>query len=893
MKRRELLLVCSLLAPMLAFSSTDAGIFDKFKKKKATTTASTPEKKISDYEKLFKDKKCETKKGLITLHKVDDSKLYFELPFSLLGREMLLGSTISETSNNAHGVIGYKPKDPLHVTFRKIGPNFHLCLINCLYGADETVPDHEGIAAAVKKSTIDGIYRTFKPEAYNPDSTAVVIDVTNLFLEDNKDLTPFDPWGLYSGSNVQRNTSFEKSKSHLGEIKSFSDNVVVKSYLSYTVDVMVTSGKMTAALEYKRPFTALMTRSLILLPEEQMRPRIADSRMNIFVAPKAKFSSNKNRGTLPVYYARHWRVEPSDMEAWKRGEMVEPKKHIDFYIDKNFPETWKPAIRAGILDWNAAFEEIGFKNVIRALDFPDPEEDPEFDPDNIKYSCLRYEPISIMNAMGPSWDDPRTGEIINASVVVYHDITRLVNNWRLIQTAVADPAVRTKNIPDNIMDDAMRYVIAHEIGHCLGYMHNFGSSAAFPNDSLRSPSFTQKYGTTPCIMDYARFNYIAQEGDAARGVNMNPPHLGIHDKFAIKWLYSPIPDAKTPEEEVATLDKWIFEKADNPMFRYGKQQPYNILDPSAQSEDLGDDVISSAEVGIKNLKYVMNHLSEWVDKEDPDYSYRQEMYTAILNQYMRYILHVYNVKGGVYMNERKAGDPRPAYEFVDGDYQRRAQKFLGDQLHDLDWLDQNPLVKELPLQGNLSNRIQRILVSLISAARGSLESMKNPAPNAYTVKENADMAFDAIFAPTLKGENLNDRDRTNQVNYLDFMFMVSGLEKSNTTIRGFADEKAPLDQENFVEIPSIGMPDQSGSMCCMSQMLANENLIDKLDPQEGDVNGFGYFRSLYASFTPFDHIYYQNVLQARNLIYRMRNTGDKETRAHYELLLHRIDGLLQ
>ena len=356
MIRKGLFLVCALLIPALLLAAKPSKSKGKNKKKAKTEQTDTASvKKTSDYDKLFKGKKCQTVKGLVTIHKVDGEKLYFELPMSIFGREMLLGSTVSETSNNDHGVVGYKAKDPLHVTFAKEGhKSVQLCLVNDIYSGDGK---DKGIDEAVRRSSIPGIYRAFKIEAYNADSTAVVIDVTNLFMEDNDDLTPFDPYSTFGYKPFSRTTSFQKSNSHLGDIKAFEDNVTVKSYLSYTTTVTYSNGPMIGKIEDKRAFTALVTRTLLLLPEKEMRPRIADPRMNIFVTGKARFSSNMNRGTLPVYYARHWRVEPKDVEAYKRGELVEPVKPIVFYLDTNLPEAWKPYAREGIEQWNDAFEK--------------------------------------------------------------------------------------------------------------------------------------------------------------------------------------------------------------------------------------------------------------------------------------------------------------------------------------------------------------------------------------------------------------------------------------------------------------------------------------------------------------------------------------------------------
>lgn len=895
MIRKGLFLACALLIPALLLAAKPAK--SKGKKKNKTEQADTTlKKKVTDYEKLFKDKKCQTVKGLLTLHKVDGEKLYFELPMSVFGREMLLGSTVSEISSNDHGVIGYKSSTPLHVTFTKQGKGVQLCLVNDIYSGDE---QDQGIKEAVRRSSIPGIYRAFKIEAYNADSTAVVIDATNLFMEDNSDLSPFDPYSTFGYKPFTRSTSFQKSNSHLGDIKAFDDNVTVKSYLSYTTTVTYSNGPVMGKIEDKRAFTALVTRTLLLLPEEPMRPRIADPRMNIFVTGKARFSANMNRGTLPVYYARHWRVEPKDVEAYKRGELVEPVKPIVFYLDDNLPEAWKPYAKEGIEEWNHAFEKIGFKNVVQVRDYPTKEEDPEFDPDNLKYSCIRYAPIAIQNAMGPSWDDPRTGEIINASVMVYHDIVKLLNRWRFLQTAGADPNVRTMNIPDSIMGSALRYVLSHEVGHCLGYMHNMCSSAAIPIDSLRSPSFTQKYGTTYSIMDYARFNHVAQPGDYERGVSMMPPRMGVFDEYAVKWLYTYLPDAKTPEEEQPWLDSLIRVHAADPIYRYGKQQVYNTLDPTSLSEDLGDDLVRGAEYGIKNLKFIMKHLNEWYGEDDNDLTARQAIYMSLLNQYLTFVSHVYNIKGGMMMNERKAGDPRPSYSFVDGDYQRRAQKFLVDQLHDLDWIDDPALLKELPLQGNLSVRVQRLLVSLITADKGSFGRMIDPAPNAYTQSEHSDDAMKGIFRNTIQGRSTTPRDRSNQNTYVDFLLMITRLmpQSGSGSAKSLAD-----DQRGFGFIPSIdenGWNINTGGL--YAEAMEGEDMLTSLEhrmeaqlfnaPEE--ISGFGYFRSLTESLTPRDAMYYARLIQVRDLLRQKRYTGDQDTRNHYELLLHRIEGALQ
>jgi hypothetical protein len=293
-----------------------------------------------------------------------------------------------------------------------------------------------------------------------------------------------------------------------------------------------------------------------------MRPRLADSRIGIFLTDMSRINGKKDK-IEDFSVINRWNIQPKDLEAWKRGELVEPVKPIVFYLDDAFPALWREPIRRGVLRWNKAFEKIGFKNVMHIEDFP--KDDPEFDPDNLKYSCIRYVPAAVANAMGPSWVDPRSGEIINASVLMYNDVVKLAANWRFVQTAQVDERVRGKELPDDVFQESLEYILAHEVGHCLGLMHNMAASSAFPVDSLRSASFTQQHGTTPSIMDYARFNYVAQPGD--KGVKLTPPDLGPYDDYVIKYAYTPLPDKKDMFDEEKTIRGWIDEKVGDPIYR--------------------------------------------------------------------------------------------------------------------------------------------------------------------------------------------------------------------------------------------------------------------------------------------------------------------------------------
>ena len=573
-KKIYLFLLVALCGAMI-----NPAVAKKKNKKKASTEATTKkkEKKETKYDKLFKGKKVTTAKGFITLHQFDN-KVYFELPLKVLNRDILLGSTIAETTDNQFGCVGEKSSDPFLIRFVQRDSTITLRRVQVGQFSD----DRE-IKKRLQSSTMPAIAETFEIKAYNNDSTAVVFDMTSYLLSDKKMLSPFSPYSLIEmmGANIDKN--FEKESSFIQGIKGFEDNVSVRSLLTYKVSV---GAKGSYAVK-NMPFSAVMNRSFILLPEKPMRHRYADPRIGIFEHSIVEFAS-EGRGLRTRHIAHRWNLEPSDSAAYLRGELVEPKKPIVFYIDDAFPLSWNKYIHKGVEVWQKAFEKIGFKNAIIAKDFP--KNDPNFDPDNLKYTCIRYSPNAEANAMGPSWVDPTTGEIINASVIVYNNIVELINNWRFVQTAQLDPRVRAAKMPKDVLDESIVYVISHEIGHTLGLLHNMSASASIPVDSLRSASFTQKYGTTTSIMDYARFNYVAQPGD--KGVKLTPPELGVYDYYLIKWLYSPVPEAKDMWEEAEMAQKWIDEKAGDPYYRYGRQQLAFRIDPSALEEDLGDDRLS-------------------------------------------------------------------------------------------------------------------------------------------------------------------------------------------------------------------------------------------------------------------------------------------------------------
>lgn len=847
------------------------------KKKKETQETKKAE---TPYERLFKNKKYETAKGLITIHKMDE-KVFFEFPLRLLGKDLLLGSTVTEITDNRFASVGEKPHEPQHIRFTLSDSTVSLRLVETKY-----ISGDKNLQQRIAESTYPAILQNFSIKAYNADSSAVVIDVTDYFLSDNKALDPFSPAAMAGFGQVWPENEFKKENSKISKIKAFEDNISIQSSLTYAVSLR---DRERYYLQ-KMPFTALMTRSIILLPEEPMRPRMADPRINIFFQGKSCFSNTAHE-VKPVYYANRWRLEPSDEAAYRRGELTEPKQPIIFYIDDAFPALWKKYIKEGIEEWQKAFEKIGFKNAILTRDFP--KNDSLFDPDNLKYSCVRYSPSWIANAMGPSWTDPRTGEILNASVYIYHNLIKLVQDWRFLQTAAADPDVRKTKLDDETIGECIRYVISHEVGHCLSLMHNMSASAAIPVDSLRSPTFTQKYGTTYSIMDYARNNYVAQPGDKERGVKLTPPRLGEADYFSIKWLYTPFLDIQTSEEEVPVLRQWISEKSGNPVYRYGKQQIRTRLDPSAVEEDLGDDAMLAGTYGIRNLKYILKHLNEWVGPEDPDYRYRQNMYNEILYQYLRYLNNAIINIGGIYLNERFDGDQWPGYSTVPKEKQKRALHFILKELKDMQWLDDPAVLAGFPLQATIADVLEEnIFKGLMRQMANVLICSSRATENPYTLEQYMDDIYNFVWEPTRKGKTLTKTEKRLQQNLLSGIIQTSGVARVQkgtpfalTGMIAIPEEVKEKSRQTYGILPE-------NITGIYSNQATTGNAWAEYAQHPYETQGFGFFGGVNPPMEPMAHIFFSTLRKTLNLLKSKASTGSEDTQQHYKLLIFKIEQAL-
>lgn len=841
-------LVSVMLAAALAVTVSDDAAGRTRKRKKDKVEQKDTVKAPSKYEKLFKK---ETKKaeGFITVH-LKEGKVYFEIPDSIFGRDLLMGSTVKSISNNAEGIVGSK-NDLVHFTFTRRDSTVFMRRLS-----SDWITDDGNIENALSKSRTAGIMRKMPVKACTPDSTAFVVDVTDIFLSDDKELSPFSIYAVNAG--YERSDAFKKNLSFVTDVRSFEDNLSVTSSVTYTYSLK-DPGTGKKVLD-KKNLTAELNRSILLLPEKIYHPRTADPRIGYFFTGRTKFG-NTTSTSKPVWFVNRWRLEPSDTLAYRRGETVEPVKPIKFYIDSDFPQWWKPYIKEAVEQWNEVFEEIGFRNAVVAEEFP--QDDPSFDPENIKYSCIRYAPIGVQNAMGPSWTDPRSGEIINASVYVYHDVIKLLTNWIFVQTAQTDTRVRAKEIPEELLGDALMYVIKHEVGHTLGLMHNMSASSVIPVDSLRSPSFTMKNGTTTSIMDYARFNYVAQPGDFQRGVKLTPPRFGAYDRWAIRWGYTPIFDAGSFEEETAVTTKMISDSLKAaPFYRYGKQQMAAVFfDPSCQTEDLGDDVIKASRYGIENLKYIMENFMDWIpDSEDPEYEFRTGIYTTVLNQYIRYMNHLLFNVGGLYRNESLAGDPYPRYANVPGEKQRQVMDFVISQYGDLDWIDSEKVLSKLPVIGKPSSAVRSSIRSLLFMTPYLTDKSDGVSSKEYSTQDCMDRILDFVW--NTGGRPLTAEQRTLQKDFVETYMTMAAF-------------KMPSQKAAVSDLCTHG--------CCSSALASGEL---RYDP----VSGFEWLPRTIFSTGTFSHAFVYSVLdRAYRTMARRKASANAFDRAHYELLMDTID----
>ena len=653
--------------------------------------------------------KAVTRKGMITTHKIED-KYFFEIADTLLGRDILVVNRISKSGADVRAAQGYAGDQigSTVIRFEK-GPNDRIFMRKVsfrTYGPDSTASMYQSL----KNSNIQAIAASFNIAAYNPQKNASVIDMTAYINSDNE---------IFYFSSPAAKTRFrlgtqQADRSYVLGVRSFPTNVeitVVKTYSQTAAPSPFPGAPSGGAASGSA--TLELNSSLVILPKVPMKGRYFDSRVGYFAVGYTDFDLNP-QGVKEIELVKRWRLEPKpeDMAKYKRGELVEPKKPIIFYIDPATPKKWIPYLKAGVDDWAKAFEKAGFKNAVMGKEAPTKAQDSTWSLDDARNSAIVYKPSEIANASGPSISDPRSGEIMESHINWFHNVQKLVRDWYIIQTAAVDPRARKMTLSDELMGDLIRFVSSHEVGHTLGLRHNYGSSSTVPVEMLRNKKWVEENGHTPSIMDYARFNYVAQPGDNISKKGLYP-RIGDYDNWAIEWGYRYFPDSKSVESDMAILHKMTLESAKNRRLWFGTET--NSDDPHSQNEDLSDNAMIASTYGIKNLKVILAGLPSWTKEPGQGYEDLSNMYGQLTTQFGRYMGHVAKNVGGIYENPKTSDQAGLIYERTPAATQKEAMNFLSDQLFTtpkwllnqsvLDNIDLNPLEVVSRLQGSTLSRL--------------------------------------------------------------------------------------------------------------------------------------------------------------------------------------------
>lgn len=858
------------------------------KKDTAKTESTDTTKKLTAYEKLFdKKKSVTTSKGIITLHNIE-GKVYFEFPVKLMGKSFLMSSLVDNVSDMSLSYAGQRASRPSHICFTKTDSLVQIRLVPVPKIVDS---EDAGIQKAVDMSALPSVINSSPIAAYNKDSSAVVFDVTSFFVSGSKYIGTLNASSF--GGFIQKVSTFSKDLSALNTVEAYEDNVAVISNMTYTFKTFFL-GMESGGSEY---LTVEMRTTLTLLPEEPSKYRIADYRIGTGVTAFEKFSSDE-QGSSASYMANRWRLEPKDIDAHRSGKLTEPVKPIVFYIDTLFIPSWREAIKRGLLKWNESFEKIGFKDVIKVYDYPSKSTDSTFSASNSSYNCVRYAQNPARGIGRTINTDPRTGEILSASILFFRDSPVTLQRERIYQTAAVEPDVRGYELPDNLMENSIELAMTREMGFCLGLTANLAASSWMPVDSLRSATFTQREGITSSVMDQIKYNYVAQPGDIEKGVKLTADKPGVYDHYAVEWLYKPIYEAKTAAEEESILRDMITSKRNDPRFYYGREQSWSAyFDPRSMVEDLGNDPVKAAQYGINTLKYVSANATKWVNKNEADESYRELFIDFIfLKLYDYYRSLMVNI-GGIEINSRYEGDPAPSYIPVDKRIQKESLAFMLNQADDLTWADNKELLVMSGMNSSFSRYLSNNLVRLAFQRIPMVAFAQTKSADPYTVDEMLSDITEFSFKNLSRGVDPSDAQKG--ALYALAQVLLGGSELPNV-INARAKNRMAFqftDDDNYMSYANIRarcFPDEV-VLNNESDLLMNTDLHQV---QSADNNNLLFERSAFDPLVSIKYlvptnlapVYYKHLTDLRSKLKSSRSRVKSDsTKAMIDYLIISID----